>query len=227
MLIKASALYRIIGGVFDPPLIKAGFRRIDQRTWMRRSKDQIREIVHVFPPHSYLGASPVWDLSLDYVPHASYRLDYNIGWNSHDDDWTFDLLHNPLDVEWDARENWCVPTHRGRDVAYEGAVNVLAGTLTSASAFFSAILTPADLPIAFEAKRVMKRVRYGPEAEGNLLPQETLAYAFTLKRLGRAEEGRPWLDSFIAHDRIMPRAVRVELTRLYAAEPQAPTSSST
>ena len=220
VVLSASSLYRIVTRAFGPALAAVGFRPVDRRTWLRRSKHLIREIVSFVPPGSYLGISPLWGLSLDDVPHASYRTDYRVSWNSAEADCPLDLVFDPLEFDWhNAEARWCISKVLDPDAAGVAAEKVKRRTMDAAMQFFGSVTTISDLPTAFELKRSTKPVRWGASAGGRLLPQEQLAYAFTLRRLGRSDEGRGWLEAFISHDPLMPRRVRQELCTWYETPP--------
>lgn len=154
------------------------------------------------------------------MPHASYRSDYQVSWNSGDEDRPLDLLYNPLDYDWaNAEARWFIPKYTDEAAARTAAESVKRWAVAASTRFFDSVTTLSDLPAAFEAKRAIKPTRWEWGEQRRLLPQEQLAYAFTLRHLGRVADGRPWLEAFITHDPQMPRAVRQQLRTLYDAPP--------
>lgn len=218
MPLSASSLYRIVADTFGPPLAGAGFTQIDRRTWLRRSKHRIREILCFTPPGTYLGVTPMWGFSLDDVPHASYRSNYEVHWNAADTDWSFDLIYDPLSHDWhEAQARWSIPKFAEPSAAGQAAETVARWTIESTTRFFASVTTYSDLPAAFEAKRFSMQNRWGSATLAKLLPDEQLAYAFVLRRLDRRDEGRAWLEAFIKHDPLMPHTARRQLRTLFEA----------
>ncbi|MDB5294977.1 MAG: hypothetical protein JWO31_960 [Phycisphaerales bacterium] len=215
--VKASTLYRLIEETGGRLLNASGFDRVGPRTWVRSTKVPIRELIYFRPPHSYLGATPVWAFSLDYVPDAHHTNNFEVRWHARAERVVFDLGYDPLEYDWNGRPRWSIPTDEGPGCARERAAAVVRLTLESAlRSFFDPVGTVADLPTAFEAKlRRAPWAKHGRPPWGAFMPQEQLAYAFTLARLGRPDEGRVWLERFTGGDRLMPRVTRRHIGELY------------
>ena len=189
--VRASTLYRLIDEAGGPLLGAAGFVRYGPRTWVRNAKVPIRELVYFCPPHSYLGSHPIWGLSLDFSPHVLYGQNLAVRWHASDE---------------------------GAERASAAAARVVRRTLDAAGrTVFDAVHGVADLPAAFEAIRCRVATRFDGRGADGLTPQARLAYAFTLAKLGRPEDGRQLLETFKAETNPLSRASRRQLDEAYAA----------
>ena len=156
--------------------------------------------------------APSWGLSLDDVPHVSHHDDFKVRWTTGPADADYHLLYDPLDYEdWQDRsqiQRWSVRRDHGRDAAREGVVRLLPDVLAAAADLFDRVNDRAGVVAAVEAQLARPRLRYGRGTGGALRPQEQLALAFTLARMGRGADGRAWLARFVTGDPLMPRATR-------------------
>jgi hypothetical protein len=210
--VRASSLYRIVGGAAGGALARAGFEPAGKRTWVRSTKGPIRELIAAVPPR--WACSLYWGFSLDFVPVVSYRFDYAIRPKADDVRWWPDLTYHPLDYFWGDRDAWMIPATEGRAKAVAAADVVLGHVLCESAKFFDPVSSIADLPAAFEAKRWRQPSRDSGTGAG-LHGQELLAYALTLAKLGRRDEGVVWLSQFKTTGILMPRTTKRALDVLF------------
>lgn len=167
-------------------------------------------------PPGYYGSTLHWALVLDYVPVVWWREDYKLRWPSGGREEVLSFVWRPLDYEWEHRDaRWAIRRDAGRERVGSDAAKVLGQLQARAIPTFERIRSIDDLPALFELKRTRVRAATGNHVAGGLWPHDQLAYAFTLARLGCADEGRPLLEQFISRDHLMPRSVRRDLRAIY------------
>jgi hypothetical protein len=130
-------------------------------------------------------------VSLPFVPHLNTEKGFAVEWHRLEKECRFDLSYNPLDYE-ERVVDWSVDQYTWPDTL-ESEVHQFAVLVASnASAFLDPLRSVEALLSAFEAKRNRKFIRLRFED----YPQEVLAYAFVLARLGQPERAREAFGTF-------------------------------
>jgi hypothetical protein len=188
-LMQAEALEALIIPLLDAALTPHGFELVRRRTWVKSARAPIR---HLFSLQVLKGlrVSPLWGLSLDYVPHlAGARL----AWHRRPKSARYDLTDDPLDVEDIPLEKLQIDVWHGPAGVRDSAQTCTRNAVPRAMKFFQRAKTIQHVADLFEEIRKRPAIRFGFY---NYL-QQPLAYAFTLAKLGREAEARRELRHFI------------------------------
>jgi hypothetical protein len=187
-----------VGAAFDGPLRSIGFERVAPRRWVRSDRLPIRDLFVVGSLKSGM-LTPLWGISLDFVPHISGRK--AVRWHRTAQSADFDLRFDPVDVyerNTPAAEARCVLPAAAEPTAIADALKKVAHVVVpEAVAFWKPLRSGADLPSAFREKQQRKTVRFG---FWNYI-QEPLAEAFVHAALGNPSSVS-MLDRYVDRFRI-------------------------
>lgn len=192
------ALNELLERTFGRRLAAIGFETRGPRCWLRTRHPEMRQLVEI----RLLKAgrfSPSWGLSLNFVPHVSGT---SVRRHRTVKGARMDLRYDAFNHELDARA-WGVSTLAPDNVITANCLTVAAKTVTAAEAFFARHATVAGLPDAFEEK--MRRPFHTFAFENYV--QDPLAYAYVLARVGREQEGRERLSTWIEDRTLRPKVI--------------------
>ncbi len=176
----ASVVNAICEDVVGPALVDIGFTSVGTRRWAR---DRAALVTDLFEFQALKGAvlSPRWGFSLSFVPSVrAGRLCWHRTLNSV----KFDLVDDPVDVLSDAElAAFQVPTLHGPEALRDSCSRVVPLAASSASAFWARVTAASDLlaVCAFLKNRTCHRFDF------DNYPQQSLAHAYLLARLGQLE----------------------------------------
>jgi hypothetical protein len=206
---------------FHPALIEVGFERVDRRRWVRSTRLPIRDVFEMGSLKSGT-LTPIWGVSLDFVPHVSGGRD--VRWHRTAKTARFDLRFDPVDsIERNTpeAEAWSVfPPFEPVAVVTKDLTSLARLAIPEALRFWSPLTTVADLPEAIRQKKERPTVRFGFE---NYV-QEPLAEAFVFAALGDAR-AVGLLDAYVSGYEVSPQAaaqLRSRLGDLLASRPAPP-----
>ncbi len=186
--VKAAEMNLIFGKNFGQPLIHEGFVRVSDRKWIRRHSADIADLFEI---QALKGAnySPLWGFSLSYVPHISGS---TLRWHNTDKSAQFDYRYDPLDSDYRSRdeyEAWLISRLWGVERAQQEAEYSSNRSLPLALALFSEI-SNIDKLIHLYADSLQAYRAKVPRRFGFFnYTQFPIAYALTLSRLGKYDEG--------------------------------------
>jgi hypothetical protein len=213
-LLQAAFIDDAIRQTLSTALEAAGFRTVRPRFWVRSRTPPVRHVVTVA---ALKGAaySPIWGISLDYVPHVAGR--GTVHWHRTDKSARLDLTYDPVDHESDP--GWEL-SRFSSPAGFSSRCKAIAPRLLHAVDSFVTPLT-SDMAIrqAFEAKRKRPTTRFGFEN----YYQNVLAYAFTLARVGDMANAELWLGRYLMVSEPDDDEIAAALRRLLAEALSRPT----
>ncbi|MCB9420298.1 MAG: hypothetical protein H6667_10855 [Ardenticatenaceae bacterium] len=194
--ISAADIDIILASVFDQPLDRLGFEKVNQRKWVRATKPDIREMFAIL---AMKGASysPAWGFSLDYVPHISGN---KLKWHRTNKSALFDFRYDPLDYKTIGNfdlESWRIDSLYGKEKAIKQARQVAKISIEQANQLWNSIQNPNDIPRVFEEQLRLTKERKVQRFGFFNYTQHPIAYAFTLAKIGEREKARKMLEETI------------------------------
>lgn len=231
----------ILEGALTPRIAASGFAFAGKRTWARRIKPHICELIRFFHTKG-AGITVRWGVMLDFVPQVSGR---RLKWKRLPQDVYFDLEWWPVDYDdklraeyekahkrfMERKDTWPpVPVPKRTSRTYEWSVNVLdpldvfqaqsdeLATVTACQAivFFDRITNLTDVANLLAFQRTYSYLGLG---FFNYV-QPPLAYAFLLAKLGRVQDA---LDAYAEYCASIPSMPEVQ-QKLYSAFAEALTT---
>jgi hypothetical protein len=167
---------------------------------VRSSRQPIRDIVLVAAMKG-IAYCPEWGFSIDFVPHVSGG--GRVRWHRTAKSARFDLVYRPIDYAPTPADNraWGMSPIATREELADDVTRVSRPTLAQALPFLDAVRSVADLPVLYAAHRTRPAV--GLPFGG--FPQQYLAHAFVLARLGQPG-GETALNEYLEADEVGPEA---------------------
>jgi hypothetical protein len=196
--VPASKVYEAFEATAQPA--RLGFSAIKTALYGRVVND---DIVHLVKLQALKGASYsiCWGVSLSYLPH---RWSTSLRWHRSFKTSRFDLFETPHDyfpaatADWREGEKYVAHTQYGESYLRENLQVLweqLGGEILD---WFSATQSLAG--VLEQARQQVERKRTGPQHH----PHPLMVYAFTLGRMGRAQEAKTSLGEFFQLDRVPP-----------------------
>jgi hypothetical protein len=213
-LLEAAFIDSAVASTLGRELEAAGFLTVRPRFWVRSGTPPVRHVVRL---GALKGAaySPIWGISLDYVPHVAGR--GTVKWHRTDKSARLDLTYDTVDHESD--RGWDLSAFSSA-AEFSDRCRAMGPRLVRAVESFLAPLT-SDVAIreAFEAKRTRPTTRFGFEN----YYQNVLAYAFTLARVGETVDARLWLARYLEAQEPDDEELAAQLHTLLAEATSRPT----
>jgi hypothetical protein len=202
---EIDASLRVILG---EALVRQGFESMSPRAYVRSRVPGMKDLIRIQALKG-MSYSPLWGLSLDFVPHLSGDA---LRWHRTAKSARFDLRSDPLDyihpASW-AFELWIVHNIYGLKSTRQDIKRVTKTTVAESRYFFSRVRTLTELVQAFERQKARKAIRFHFYAYS----EQILAYAFTLARVGRLQDALVEFERYLER-RDPPIELRAQLEDL-------------
>jgi hypothetical protein len=172
-------------------LAAAGFEALPHRRWVRGRSAPYR---HLFEVSALKGAAfvPRWCFSLDYVPHLSAN---RVRWHKTNKAARADLCFDPMDFASSPPD--LISAFSTRAEFERSADRVFSEALSYADKFWGSYGSLAGIRAACEWLKSLPARRFHFYNYVN----HPLTFAFTLRRLGDAQEAQAEFDRFTADSR--------------------------